>query len=178
MLLKLVIGSVVGGAIGVGIGYAGKCAGGGCPLTCNPIGGMAVGVLMGALIVSTVGNATEKTDVPPSSNATTTNVTQIASAEEFDRIIGAGGPVLVDFYADWCGPCRALKPTIHALADEYAGKVTVLAVNVDKVGELAEKYGVSGIPDVQLFKGGKPVERLVGVRAQSEYKEALDKILR
>ncbi|MEI6809905.1 MAG: thioredoxin domain-containing protein, partial [bacterium] len=104
------------------------------------------------------------------------NIVEITNAEQFDKAI-AGGVVLVDFNADWCGPCRALKPIVGSLADKFAGKVAVLSVNVDKQQELARKYGISSIPDVRLFSGGKEVERWIGVRPEETYKAATETML-
>jgi thioredoxin 1 len=71
-------------------------------------------------------------------------------------------PVLVDFWAAWCGPCRAVAPTVEALASEYAGKLKVVKLDVDEAGDVAGQYGVQSIPTLILFKDGQPVERLVG----------------
>jgi thioredoxin len=71
-------------------------------------------------------------------------------------------PVLVDFWAAWCGPCRAVAPTVEALASEYAGKLKVVKLDVDESGDVAGQFGVQSIPTLILFKGGQPVERLIG----------------
>ena len=81
---------------------------------------------------------------------------------------------LVDFWASWCGPCRMVGPTIEQLAQEYEGRASVGKVNVDEEGGLAGDFGVMSIPTVVLFKDGKEVERLVGVRTIEEYKAIID----
>ncbi len=86
--------------------------------------------------------------------------------EGFEKALEQGAPMLVDFWADWCGPCRMLAPTIEKLADKFDGRVAVGKVNVDEEGELAQSYGVMSIPTVVLFKDGKEVERTVGVQPQ------------
>ncbi len=92
-------------------------------------------------------------------------------------VLQASTPVLVDFWAEWCGPCRALGPTIDALAGEYAGRVSVGKLNVDENPGITVKYMVRGIPTVMLFKGGQVVEQIVGVADKAEFKKALDKHL-
>jgi thioredoxin 1 len=85
------------------------------------------------------------------------------TSENFDaQVLQSPLPVLVDFWAAWCGPCRAVAPTVEALASEYAGKLKVVKLDVDEAGDVAGQYGVQSIPTLILFKGGQPVERLVG----------------
>jgi thioredoxin 1 len=78
------------------------------------------------------------------------------------EVLNAGEPVVVDFYADWCGPCRMMTPVVEQLAGEYAGKVTIGKLDVDVNQDIAIRYGVMGIPTLGLFRGGKLVDRLVG----------------
>ena len=92
-------------------------------------------------------------------------------------VLQAATPVLVDFWAEWCGPCRALGPTIDALAGDYAGRVSVGKLNVDENPGITVKYMVRGIPTVLLFKGGEVVESIVGLADKAEFKKALDKHL-
>jgi len=92
-------------------------------------------------------------------------------------VLQAATPVLVDFWAEWCGPCRALGPTIDAIAGDYAGRVSVGKLNVDENPGITVKYMVRGIPTVMLFKGGQVVEQIVGLADKAEFKKALDKHL-
>jgi len=82
---------------------------------------------------------------------------------EFDReVLESEVPVLVDFWAVWCGPCRMIAPTVDAVAQEFAGRAKVLKLNVDDSPDIAGRYGVQSIPTLILFKGSQPVDRLVG----------------
>ncbi len=90
------------------------------------------------------------------------------------EVLQSQTPVLVDFWAEWCGPCVMLAPTIDELAEEYAGRVKVGKVNVDQAPNLAARYGVQSIPTVILFDKGQPVERIVGAHPKSHYKQILD----
>jgi thioredoxin 1 len=94
-----------------------------------------------------------------------------------DSVIKAGELVLVDFWAEWCGPCRRLAPTVEALATEYAGKVTVGKLNVDDNPTTASKFQIRGIPALLLFKGGQTVESIVGLVPKEDLKKAIDKHL-
>jgi thioredoxin 1 len=90
------------------------------------------------------------------------NALAVTSENFTTEVLQSPLPVLVDFWAAWCGPCRAVAPTVEALASEYAGKLKVVKLDVDESGDVAGQFGVQSIPTLILFKGGQPVERLVG----------------
>ena len=94
--------------------------------------------------------------------------------KSFDAALAEGKLMMVDFWADWCGPCKMLAPVMEALDRQYAGRVTVGKVNVDEEGELAIRYGVMNIPTVIFFKDGKEIGRKVGVQPASVYTQTLD----
>ncbi len=94
--------------------------------------------------------------------------------ENFDQLVNSDTPTLVDFWAPWCGPCRALGPTIEKLADDYENKAQVGKLNIDEHPQLAAKFGVSSIPTVMVFKGGERTEQFVGLRQYDDYAGALD----
>jgi len=92
-----------------------------------------------------------------------------------DSVIKAPRPVVVDFWAEWCGPCRRLAPTIDELATEYDGKVVVGKLNVDENPAIQSRFSIMGIPTVLIFKGGEVVEQVVGLADKSAFKKLIDK---
>ncbi|NLX70581.1 MAG: thioredoxin [Clostridiales bacterium] len=101
------------------------------------------------------------------------NVIELTMDSFDNEVLNSEHPVLVDFWAAWCGPCRMIAPIIDQIADEYVGKLKVGKVNVDEQGQLAAEYGVMSIPTLVFFKNGEEVQRVVGVRPKPE----LDKII-
>lgn len=98
--------------------------------------------------------------------------------QTFDgEVIKSDIPVLVDFWAPWCGPCRMVGPVIEEVAQEYAGRAKVCKVNVDEEGELASQNAVVSIPTVILFNNGKPVERIVGAHSFDDYADLIEKYI-
>ena len=85
-----------------------------------------------------------------------------ASEKEFDEVVAGNEKVFVDFYADWCGPCKMMSPVIDKLAEEFDGRIKVGKINVDDNPEVAMKYNIMSIPNMKFFKGGKVVDEVVG----------------
>ncbi|MCH7809282.1 MAG: thioredoxin [Chloroflexi bacterium] len=103
---------------------------------------------------------------------------QNVSDKEWDaEVLSSDTPVLVDFWAPWCGPCKMVAPVVDELAEEYDGKVKFVKLNTDDNIETASKYGIRSIPTLMVFKGGEAVEQVVGFRPKSELKKSLDKAL-
>ncbi|WP_417848335.1 thioredoxin [Thalassoglobus sp.] len=102
------------------------------------------------------------------------NVVDFSDATFQDEVLSSDQPVLVDFWAPWCGPCKALTPTIEALADEYAGKVKIGKLNTDENRQVAINYQINSIPTLIVFKGGEPVQRIVGGPPKAQLAEMLD----
>jgi thioredoxin len=97
---------------------------------------------------------------------------QEVNAQEFDQAVATSTiPIVVDFWAPWCGPCRMVGPVLEKLASEHAGRVSVLKVNVDVNQELAARYGIMSIPTVMLFDGGERKSQLIGARGQQDYEK-------
>jgi thioredoxin 1 len=102
------------------------------------------------------------------------NTLTLSDATFDNDVLNSSVPVLVDFWAEWCGPCRMMEPTIDAIATDYNGRVRVGKLNVDDNGGVATRYGIRGIPTLLLFKGGRVVEQRVGAVGKADVQKMLD----
>jgi thioredoxin 1 len=108
----------------------------------------------------------------------TSNIPMHLTDQEFPGVISAAKVALVDFYADWCGPCRMMAPIVETLAKEYSGKVLVAKVNVDKNPEVSQKFGIVSIPTFGIFKSGKLMGTVIGAVGKEALKSALDRVIK
>lgn len=104
-------------------------------------------------------------------------VIEFTDANFESEVIEADIPVLVDFWAEWCQPCRMLTPTIDALADDFDGKIKVGKVDTDSNREVSMKFGIQSIPTVMLFKGGEVAKKFVGLTPKDKFEEAINELL-
>ncbi len=104
-------------------------------------------------------------------------VINVTDADFEEKVLKSDKPVLVDFWAAWCGPCRMMAPVVDEVAEAYAGKVVVAKMNVDDNPQTPARYGVRGIPNLKLFRGGQVVDEIVGAVPRQKLDEMLQKVL-
>jgi thioredoxin 1 len=109
--------------------------------------------------------------------ATETNSIQPVTDTDFDSVINGGKPVFVDFWAPWCGPCRIIGPIVEELAPSYEGRAVITKMNVDDNPGVAQRFGVTSIPTLMMFKNGKLVDRMVGAAPKGALQQFIDRNL-
>ena len=171
--MNLLLTIVIGAGIGAALGHFGKCASGGCPLTANWRRGAMFGALLGAVIYSTSAQ-----NGSSAMNKSSQNVTRITEAQFEAQVEKAASPVVMDFYATWCGPCKVLSPRLDKLAGEFSGKIKFVKVNVDEAQKLAERFQVQAIPTLLFFKNGKLEDRVTGVLPEDALKSRLNSFVK
>lgn len=173
MTPTLLIYALLGGGLGALLGYFGQCSSGACPLTAN----WRRGAIYGAVLATVFYFASGQPGNAPEMNRSTASVKHITTAEFDAEVTQAALPVVADFYATWCGPCRRLAPVVDKLADQYAGKIKFVKVNVDESPKLAAQFQVEGIPTLLFFKGGKLAGTSVGLVAREDLIAKLDSLV-
>jgi thioredoxin 1 len=170
-MLPLILSVLIGGGLGAALGYFGKCSSGACPLTANPWRGALFGALLGLMFHFASGRSGSA-----SVNASTPNVSRIQESQFEAEVVQSTLPVVVDFYASWCGPCKILSPRLDELAGPLTNKVKFVKINVDEAATLAQRLEISAVPTLVFFKSGKVVDRLVGLPSRDTLKTRLESL--
>jgi thioredoxin 1 len=168
--MSLIFSVLIGGGLGAALGYFGKCSSGNCPLTANWWRGALYGAVLGFLFHSVAGRNGS------SSAESTQNVKLIQEQQFTTEVARATGPVVVDFFATWCGPCKRLSPMLDNLAGPLTNRVKFLKVDVDQSANLAKQFEVDGVPTLIFFKDGKVVDKLVGLPTTEALKGKLESL--
>jgi thioredoxin 1 len=160
---------LAGGGIGTALGYYGKCSSGTCPLTSTWWRGAIYGVVVGGLFYFISGGST-----PAAMNKSTANV-QLIKEGEFDaEVVQSPLPVVVDFYATWCGPCKLLAPMLDEQAGPLTSRVKFVKINVDEAPALSQRFDIQAIPTLVFFKNGNVADRLIGLPSEDALKARLE----
>ena len=170
-MLSLILTVVLASGIGAVLGYFGQCSSGTCPLTSTWWRGALYGGAMGLMLYFASGKGGV---AAPAS--TSKNVTPIKQEDFEKQVLKSAMPVVVDFYADWCGPCKVLAPMLDKAAEPMTNKVKFVKVDVDKATKLAQQYQIRSIPTLMFFKSGKVVDQIVGLPSAEELKKRLQAV--
>jgi thioredoxin 1 len=168
--MSLILSVLIGGGLGAALGYFGKCSSGTCPLTANWWRGALYGAVLGFLFHAI-------SDRNGSTSAESTQNVRLIQEQQFGaEVTQATGPVVVDFFATWCGPCKRLSPMLDNLAGPLTNRVKFIKVDVDQSANLARQFGIEGVPTLIFFKDGKVVDRLVGLPAREALQSKLESL--
>jgi thioredoxin 1 len=224
MITRILLGVLIGGAIGAILGYLGKCSSGSCPLTANPYRGAIYGAVVGALLVSVISTRPkEKPELPNERMAVKKEKTEISKEKpegsgvvhienKSDSNVGVlkenGSslmetltresflqkvfnyeqnkewkfegtlPCIVDFYADWCGPCKMVEPILEELAQEYQGKLNIYRVDTQAQQELAATFGIQSIPSILFIPLNDKPQMAIGALPKNTLEKAIKEVLK
>jgi thioredoxin len=162
---------LIGGGIGTVLGRLNQCSSGACGLTSKWWRGAIYGAIAGALFYFLAGGS-EAAPLDESSG----KIPSIGESQFDAEVIQSASPVVADFYATWCGPCKILSPRLDQLAGTFAGRIKFVKVNVDEAPALARRFDIQGIPTLLFFKNGKVVDRIVGLPAADALKTRLESL--
>ena len=169
-MTSLLVSLLIGGGLGALLGRFGQCSSGGCPLTANWKRGAMYGAVLGLLFHFATGGGSYQHPK---------NVKDIAATDFDAEVLRSGKPVVVDFFATWCGPCKTLSPRLDKLAGEFGDRIKFVSVNVDQAPALAAKFQVEGIPTL-LFIGpdGMVTDKSVGLLSVDALRAKLEALTR
>jgi thioredoxin len=154
---SLVLFVLIGCGLGAALGYFGKCSSGACPLTATWRRGALFGALLGFIL-----HALAARD-GASASGSSQHVRLIGEAQFDAEVSQATGPVVVDFFATWCGPCKRLSPILESLAGPLTNRVKFVKIDVDQSTRLAQQFRIEGVPTLMFFEQGQAVDKLVGL---------------
>ena len=167
IMTTLMISVLIGGGLGALLGRFGQCSSGTCPLTANWKRGAVYGAVIGLIFHFASGGAGGPYEPAK-------NVKAIAETNFSAEVTEAGKPVVLDFFATWCGPCKVLSPRLDKLAGEFGGQIKFVSVNIDQSPTLATRFNVQGIPTLLFFgKDGKVADSSVGLISAEELRTKL-----
>jgi len=203
VITRIFLGVVIGGLIGALLGYFGKCSSGACPLTANPYRGAIYGAVMGALLASALlpkakekaesSNITHVTNVSDSNakilkknrsgfveSLTKDSFLQKVFNYEQNKEWKFEGklPCIIDFYADWCGPCKMVEPILQELAQEYQGKLNIYRVDTQAQQELAATFGIQSIPSMLFVPLNDKPQMAMGALPKKALEKAIKEVLK
>lgn len=203
MIAKIFLGVLIGGAIGAVVGYFGKCSSGTCPLTANPYRGAIYGAVMGALLISLFSRTPKAKE--ESSNIVHINsepdfkarvlkangsplvetltkdsfLQKVFNYEQNKEWKFEGKlPCIIDFYADWCRPCKMVEPILKELAQEYQGKLNIYRVDVQAQQELAAAFGIQSIPSILFVPLNDKPQMTIGALPKNTLEKAIKEVLK
>ncbi len=173
-MFALMLCALMGGGIGAALGYFGKfgkCSTGTCLLIANWRRGALYGAMSGVVFyfVTGVGGSAAM-------NQSTPNVKHITGAEFEAEVIQSTKPVVVDFYATWCGPCKIQSPRLDELAGSFTNEIKFVKINVDEAPNLSQRFNIQGIPALLFYKNGKVVDSIVGLLPSDALKAHLESL--
>jgi thioredoxin 1 len=160
-----------GGGLGAALGYFGKCSSGTCPLPSTWWRGAIYGAVLGGLLFIVSGGSGAV-----SMNKSTANVKLIKEGEFDAEVVQSPLPVVVDFYATWCGPCKMLSPLLDELAGPLTNRVKFVKINVDEAPGLSQRFAIQAIPTLIFFKNGNVADKLIGLPSRDTLKTRLDSL--
>lgn len=177
-MLSMILPVLLGVGLGAAMGYFGQCTSGTCPLTSTWWRGAIYGGVMG-LIFAGFSHTSGRTGVDPSNSPAPSgspgNAIAQVSAQDFDgEVLQSKLPVLVDFYAPWCGPCKVMAPVLEVLSRKFDGRIKFLKVNVDEASVLADRFKIRGVPTLLFFNEGLSQDQIVGLVSEEELQKRLE----